>query len=207
MTNKSQIFNSIKQNNLRQVILLLQAGCDVNITNSSGQTPLMSAIVHVHDAQARCKIVTQLLKAGADVNKTDKNRKSPLTYACALNQPETVAIFLRQGLVDDALFPSIETLHNRPFFLCPMSLFSSAVPQAERGREFILRNGRKLPSRLVDGYCFSGGDFTLKPDISCWCRNEQRLYGSEDFRRNSKLRLFFMRIGITEIPILQPGSG
>ncbi|RUS82597.1 hypothetical protein EGW08_009671 [Elysia chlorotica] len=100
MSRDPQIFHSLKQNSLRQVILLLQGGCDVNVVNSSGQTPLIASLVYLYDAEARCKIVAQLIKAGADINKTDRNRKSPLTYACALNQAETVAILLKQPKIN-----------------------------------------------------------------------------------------------------------
>ncbi|GFS07185.1 ankyrin repeat domain protein [Elysia marginata] len=81
------------------VTLLLQGGCDVNVTNSSGQTPLIASLVHIFDADARCKIVKQLIKAGANINKADRSRKTPLAYACALDQAEIVAILLKQPIV------------------------------------------------------------------------------------------------------------
>lgn len=76
--------------------LLLEGGCDVNVVNAEGWTPLIASIVHVYDGSARARLVRQLVKSGADVNKTDRKGKSALAYACALNQRETVEFLLQQ---------------------------------------------------------------------------------------------------------------
>ena len=76
--------------------LLLEAGNDVNTVDSNGRTPLMTSMIYVFDAGTRLKYIKQLLAAGASINQTDVNRKSPLTYACVLNQTETVEFLLDQ---------------------------------------------------------------------------------------------------------------
>ncbi|KAI8786905.1 LIM domain-containing protein A [Biomphalaria glabrata] len=83
-----------------QVTLYLEAGCDANETNTSGWTPLIASMVFISNEDARARVIDQLIKAGADVNKADNRRKCPLTFACSLNQKDSVKRLLEQKYIN-----------------------------------------------------------------------------------------------------------
>jgi uncharacterized protein len=68
-----------KINNPEVFQLLINFGCDPNATDSMGDTALVNACLHAHDA-----VVCVLLSAGADPNRSHKNGIVPLTAVYAV---------------------------------------------------------------------------------------------------------------------------
>lgn len=71
---------------------LLGAGCDPNVSNSYGRSPLSFAAEHGHEA-----IVQTLLHHGAELDSRDKNGKTPFSYACHGGFQTTAEILMGHG--------------------------------------------------------------------------------------------------------------
>jgi ankyrin repeat protein len=75
---RSSLHHAVQRGNLQIVQLLLQYNCDVDIRDSSGNTPLIIAIVQNHDIE----IVKLLLKANCDVRIIGKGVINGQWVAC-----------------------------------------------------------------------------------------------------------------------------
>jgi ankyrin repeat protein len=74
------------------IIILLEAGADINAKDDLGWTPLVWALRRTPE------VITILLNAGADINSQDKLGQTPLINAARTSQnPEVVTILLRAG--------------------------------------------------------------------------------------------------------------
>jgi ankyrin repeat protein len=84
------------------MVILLDAGADVNARNSHGRTPLHN----VSAVMSETKIIIVLLDAGADVNARDSNGYTPLHLASMYGSPDNVMALLQAG-ADGTLKESI----------------------------------------------------------------------------------------------------
>ncbi|XP_076441008.1 uncharacterized protein LOC143280262 [Babylonia areolata] len=96
---KSDLFDAIRKNSLRQMQLLLESGCDVDCRNANSETPLMVALYCLRQEQ-RERAVKHLLDTGADVNARSGQGRTALSYACALDQVDSVRLLLQQADID-----------------------------------------------------------------------------------------------------------
>ncbi|KAK7101109.1 hypothetical protein V1264_023949 [Littorina saxatilis] len=97
---KSDLFEAIRKNSLRQMTLLLESGSDVECRNDNSETPLMVALYRLRNKEQREKAVKQLLEAGADVNARNGQGRTPLSFACALDQGDTIRLLLQKKGTD-----------------------------------------------------------------------------------------------------------
>ena len=82
--------------NLYAVKRLIEAGADINVTNSSGETPLIRTMLFdSHDSWLQ--VARRLLESGADVNAKDVNGSDALHNAVAYREPEFVRLLLEAG--------------------------------------------------------------------------------------------------------------
>lgn len=79
--------------NLEMVQLLIDNGADVSITDSTGDTVLLKAIL----SEKSYDIIKLLIKNGADVNKANNDKGTPLMKAAQYNLPEIVKLLLDSG--------------------------------------------------------------------------------------------------------------
>ena len=84
------------------VMLLINAGADVNAVNPSHWTALLAAS---NSGNAEC--VRALLAAGADVNKKNKYGDAPVTLAAGRGTDESLKLLLQAGVSDDVITPSL----------------------------------------------------------------------------------------------------
>lgn len=91
-TNQQDIFQAVEQNNLSALRGYIDQKKDLEIRNSKGETPLMSATY-----KNSLPIVKLLIDAGADVNAQDKILNSPFLYAGASGFTEIVRLCVKNG--------------------------------------------------------------------------------------------------------------
>lgn len=105
-----------------QVHELLNAGCNIAVTDAAGRSPLMIAIQSNH-----LSLVKELLAFGADVNQRDNTQLTPFICAAANGFDEIVSEILRSERADlasvnrfggTALLPSSEKGYLRTVQLC-----------------------------------------------------------------------------------------
>lgn len=113
--NMPNLFKEIKANDNEAVLNFVKANPSLlEIRNSEGQTPLMSAIY-----QGNQELAMQLILAGANVNAQDNIKNSPFLYAGAEGYYDTVKLALAHGAKFDiynryggtALIPAAEKGH------------------------------------------------------------------------------------------------
>ncbi|SFS36366.1 Ankyrin repeat [Succinivibrio dextrinosolvens] len=87
---ESMLLSAISDNSvsLEYIQGLLDLGCDVNVADKRGITPLMKAVSDYSEKNE--KIVDELLNGGADVNAVSDKKRTALIYA--ISQPETPSI-------------------------------------------------------------------------------------------------------------------
>jgi len=84
---------AIKNNDSQQVMDLLKAGADPNISSGAdGSTPLMIAA-----GEGNVKLINMLLDAGADLNAMDKNGDSVLVYAARNGRKYAIDALIEAG--------------------------------------------------------------------------------------------------------------
>ncbi len=70
------LFNIVREQDISKMKQLINAGADINIIDSDGDTPLIYAV-----QRESVDIVRLLIDAGADINATNRNGDTPLIYA------------------------------------------------------------------------------------------------------------------------------
>ena len=95
------------------VMLLVNAGADVNAINASGGTALLATS---NSGNAEC--VRALLAAGADVNKKNKFGDAPVTLAAGGGADESLKLLLQAGVSDDMITPSLITAAEKGKTMC-----------------------------------------------------------------------------------------
>jgi hypothetical protein len=94
--NDNPLFIAAKNNNLRKVNELLEAGTNVNDATKGGTTPLMIACEKGHS-----EIVKRLLAVpGIDVNKSNRGGETALHVACDKNNAEIIRLLLAVRDID-----------------------------------------------------------------------------------------------------------
>ena len=85
---------------------LLNAGAEINQTNTMGQTALHMAVSTPFYSADLIKLIELLLKNNADVNLQDANGRTALHYACEMHQKGVVDLLLGAGaqknIIDDS---------------------------------------------------------------------------------------------------------
>lgn len=96
----ASIHQVILDGRLSQLNLLInKLGCNVNERDPYGRTPLHLAVLSDQERYGY-RVARLLLHASADVNATDAQQQTPLIYACLLNRPKLVTLFLRTKSID-----------------------------------------------------------------------------------------------------------
>jgi ankyrin repeat protein len=99
-THMASIHQVILDGRLSQLNLLInKLGCNVNEKDQYGRTPLHLAALSNQERYGY-RVARLLLQGSADVNATDPQQQTPLAYACILNRPKLVALFLRTKSID-----------------------------------------------------------------------------------------------------------
>ena len=86
------LHQAVKQNDIKRLESILNAGIDADALNQDGQSPLMVAAF-----QGNIDVVILLLKFGANINLKDEIGRSPLVYAISGSQPKSVSELLQRG--------------------------------------------------------------------------------------------------------------
>ncbi|AXK60198.1 ankyrin repeat domain-containing protein [Candidatus Chromulinivorax destructor] len=83
--------------NAKIVRMCLTAGCDVNVQDQNGITPLGYIAKNFDYCGSHTKIVKMLIAAGAHVNIQDEYSNTPLMYAACFNNTEIVRMLIGAG--------------------------------------------------------------------------------------------------------------
>lgn len=103
----SHLFDLAREGNSAELGAYLDAGAPVNLTNTKGDTLLMLAAYHGHEAT-----VVELLVRGADPNRANDRGQTPLGAAVFKNTPAIANRLLEANADPHAGSPSaIETAH------------------------------------------------------------------------------------------------
>ena len=98
--NARALFKAIASGKVRMVVSLLEAGCDVNVTDENQQSPLTRAIFLSRE-DVRGTIIRQLLLHNPDVNLQDNTGRTALMHACfELDREDVVRLLIRTGRCD-----------------------------------------------------------------------------------------------------------
>ena len=96
----ASIHQVILDGRLSQLNLLInKLACNVNERDLYGRTPLHLAVLSDQERYGY-RVARLLLQASADINATDAQQQTPLVYACLLNRPKLVTLFLRTKSID-----------------------------------------------------------------------------------------------------------
>lgn len=89
---EDDLHQAIKQNDIKRLKQILDAGIDVDAANQDNQSPLMVAAY-----LGNIDVLKLLLKSGASINLTDETGRSPLIYAISGGKIKSVSELLYQG--------------------------------------------------------------------------------------------------------------
>lgn len=92
LSESHNLVKAIAKNDLNEVNLLINAGADINATDTSGATPLWLA-----SKLGATKIVESLLVKGANPNQIMPDGSTALFYPVLAGQTETVRVLLEHG--------------------------------------------------------------------------------------------------------------
>lgn len=87
-----KIYLAAKEGRLSRLKSLIAEGADVNASNASGRTALMSALLRRNSS-----VVKELLREGANVDAGDAQGKTALMLAIAHNDLEMINLLLASG--------------------------------------------------------------------------------------------------------------
>lgn len=91
---KCKLFEAVIKNNIARIELLINEGCDLNIRDQDGFTPLILAIA----TKKNIKVVKLLLTANSiDVNIRDKNGRNPLIWAASKGVYDIAQLLIDKG--------------------------------------------------------------------------------------------------------------
>lgn len=90
--NPSFLFEAIVNKNYKKMDSLIAAGVNPDLTNDSGETPLIFAVQH-KDLIA----IEILLKAGANIEILDDTKQSAFVHAINMGIPEFVEVFVKEN--------------------------------------------------------------------------------------------------------------
>lgn len=90
--NFEDIFESVKNDNLKAVEIYITNGMDVNIKDNSGWSPL-----HYAADRGNNNVVRLLIESRADVNIKSNEGKTPLHIAVQKNKVEIIKLLLKKG--------------------------------------------------------------------------------------------------------------
>ncbi|MFZ4063274.1 MAG: ankyrin repeat domain-containing protein [Polynucleobacter sp.] len=128
------LFVAIREKSLKVVDLLIaNKSIDVNLTNKSGETPLMIASI-----DGELEVDKLLVQKGAEVNRIGW---TPLHYACTTGKLEVAQYLVANGAKVNALSPSDTT----PLMMAVHSGNDQLV-------KFLLDKGADLKMRNHEGY-------------------------------------------------------
>lgn len=96
-----QLLDLARHGHTEQLVVYLEAGAPVDLTDPAGNTLLMLAAYHGH-----ADLVRELGRRGADVNRLNDRGQSPLAGALFTKEPAVVAALLEHGADPDAGEPS-----------------------------------------------------------------------------------------------------
>ncbi|KAK3591163.1 hypothetical protein CHS0354_029012 [Potamilus streckersoni] len=94
------IFKVLQSENIGQLLLILEAGCNINCRNERSESLLLASLIHLHEPEGRLTVVRKLIDLGADVNAQNNRGQTPLMYACILHQCDTFSTLLHCKSVD-----------------------------------------------------------------------------------------------------------
>jgi ankyrin repeat protein len=89
-----KLIESIKNDKIEEVKILLDKGANVNAVDKSGLTALMIAAMN-----GNIDIVNMLLEKKADINATTKTKKTALIWATISGQTDIVKLLLDKGVI------------------------------------------------------------------------------------------------------------
>jgi ankyrin repeat protein len=120
------------RNALRSLLtLLFERGCDLEQTNSKGQTVLISAVslaAHskdrkvVYNNQSIHEIISLLLEKGANCNARDREGFTPLMIACNSGQEEVVKLLINQPGIEINAVNEMEDSYTALDYAIPHNL-------------------------------------------------------------------------------------
>lgn len=124
--------------------VLIRAGADINVQDSSGKTPLMWAA-----AKGQINIINKLINAGAHLNNQSETGWTALTWAAYSGNKETIIALLQANA--DPYIMSFDAQAIRDILLkrgCQCSEIESNITYAEKTFDSILQE--KYPMLLQD---------------------------------------------------------
>jgi ankyrin repeat protein len=105
----SRLFDGARSGDAAMLAAYIDAGVPVNLTNTHGDTLVMLASYHGHEAA-----VAALIARGADVDRHNNRRQTPLAGAVFKNDTTIIELLLRADADPDAGSPS--ALETARFF-------------------------------------------------------------------------------------------
>ena len=130
-----ELIESVKQNNLPEVLNLLEKGENVNATNAQGNTPLHYAV-----ATDNAEIAKVLLEKGADINASNAMGWTPLKIAQEKQVPNVLPI-LQKAVQDNKVDEKVSSPTSATFTSAEKEQYIALI---ERAREGILYARKEL---------------------------------------------------------------
>lgn len=96
-----QLFDAARTGNTDVVVVAIDQGVPVDLTDPSGNTLLMLAAYHGHEA-----LTGALAERGADVNRLNDRGQSPLAGAVFKKADDVIRTLIQHGADPDAGTPS-----------------------------------------------------------------------------------------------------
>ena len=93
MDNKHLIHTAINRGYFQQVRFHIDKGCDVNIRDQKGKTPLILC-AYVNDNKWSVGLARLLIENGARISKCDQDGYNALHHACINQKPDLVDVYL-----------------------------------------------------------------------------------------------------------------
>ncbi|KAL3870065.1 hypothetical protein ACJMK2_042681 [Sinanodonta woodiana] len=78
----------------QSLLVILEAGCDMNCRNERSETLLMASLIHLQNPEGRQSVVHKLIYLGADVNAQNNRGQTSLMYACIFHQSDIFSTLL-----------------------------------------------------------------------------------------------------------------
>ncbi|VDI21256.1 Hypothetical predicted protein [Mytilus galloprovincialis] len=93
MEKNTMLLKALNSCDIKLAKILIEGGVNLNIKNSSGQTPLMIACLMNVNVNKKIQVINCLLENEVDINETDNSGRNAMVYATNSNSTEIINVF------------------------------------------------------------------------------------------------------------------
>ena len=132
-SNQTPLFRSVREQNYKIMVYLLENGANPNIPSVTGETPL-----HLIGKTFNTDIAEKLIENGAEINAQRDNGQTPLHYAASHNRRDLVQLFLEKGAdptIKDNKGRYAHQIAQAPYQQFIFRILTDAVEKAEKEKK------------------------------------------------------------------------